>query len=109
MFSAAVALCLATAYAQHAVLIPAPQKVEYGTGTLSVDGLQVKLAHPSEAAEDRFAAQTLRACLLPHAEQTADGRDDSRQHGKSVAITLSRTGAVAPLALPGETTGPKSL
>ncbi|MEO6922850.1 MAG: glycoside hydrolase family 20 zincin-like fold domain-containing protein, partial [Bryocella sp.] len=93
----------------HAVLIPAPQKVDYGTGTLYVDGLQVKLAHPSEAVEDRFAAQTLRACLLTHAEQTADGRDDSRQHGKSVAITLNRTGAVAPLALPGETTGPKSL
>ncbi|MEO6982649.1 MAG: family 20 glycosylhydrolase [Edaphobacter sp.] len=109
VLSAAVVLSGVVASAQHAVLIPAPQKVDYGVGTLPISGLQVKLGSSSHIAEDRFAAQTLRSCLLPHDGQTADGRDDSRQHGKNTAITLNRTGAVAPLALPGETTGPKSL
>jgi hypothetical protein len=49
------------ARAEHATILPAPRQITYGTGTLSLTGLGIRL--PAGADEDdRFAAQTLAAC-----------------------------------------------
>lgn len=88
----------------HAPLLPRPQQIQFGSGACPLAGLVVRIA-PDAAVEDRFAAGEL-ARFLSESSHTAVAvttRTDA-----SRAITLVRTGPVAPLPLPGEQPGPDS-
>jgi hypothetical protein len=93
------------AQAEHATILPAPQQISYGSGTLSLLGLPIRL--PSGAVEeDRFAAQTLADCISRATGSQpvilADGQPATR------SVSLDRTGALDPLPVPGESPGPDS-
>jgi len=91
-----------TPAAGHNPLMPRPQKIEYGSQQVRVQGLGIRL--PSGVTtEDWFAANTLSACLsedaggtVPVSESNASGR----------TIVLKRTGPVGALPVPGEQPGP---
>jgi hypothetical protein len=91
------------AQAGHPAILPAPQQISYGAGSLPLAGLSIRL--PAAAAEeDRFAAQTLAACIT-----SATGTPTPILNlGTGPAITLERTGASDPLPVPGETVGENS-
>jgi hypothetical protein len=90
--------------AEHNPLLPQPQQVRYGTGSLRLPGLSIRVA--SEAnAEDRFAAEQLAAALssragtsIPLTEKPTPGR----------SIVLTRTGSGAALPQPDEHAGQDS-
>jgi hypothetical protein len=90
--------------AEHAALLPPPQQILYGSQEVRVRGLAVRLpADPTP--EDRFAANTLSACLSNRALEpipVSEGEASDR------AIVLKRTGAVDPLPIPGDQAGSKS-
>jgi hexosaminidase len=93
------------ARAEHATILPAPQQITYGTGTLPLAGLPIRL--PSGAAEeDRFAAQTLAACISRATGSQPAILTDNQPVSRS--ISLSRTAALDPLPVPGENPGPDS-
>lgn len=94
----------ATALADHNALLPRPQQVHYGSGTLAVQGLSIRFTSPP-STEDRFAAEQL-AARLSALGQTKIEIKQGTSSGK--AIVLNRTGEAG--ALPGdmETTGPDS-
>ena len=50
------------AQAEHATILPAPQQISYGSGTLSLSGLPIRLSSYA-VEEDHFAAQTLAECV----------------------------------------------
>ena len=82
----------------HAALMPAPRSVEYGTGRLTLAGVQVK-AEPLEDAADRFNVETLTGCLAQHGGSAGAG---------AATIVLRRTGASEPWSVPGERVGEDS-
>ncbi len=89
--------------AQHATILPAPQQITYGAGTLPLAGLPVRL--PSGAVEeDRLAAQTLADCVTYKTGTQTAILTDAGDSG----LTLHRTGASDPLPVPGESPGPDS-
>jgi hypothetical protein len=89
--------------ADHSVLLPRPQQVEYGAGNLRLQGLGIRVAQSSQ--EDLFAAQELAAGLSVRAGHVVEVRE-GRFAGPS--ILLKRTGAVDALPKPGEKAGPDS-
>jgi len=100
-----LAVCLngRSARAQHATILPAPQQITYGAGTLPLAGLPVRL--PSGAAEeDRLAAQTLADCVTYRTGTQTAILTNAGDSG----LTLHRTGASDPLPVPGESPGPDS-
>ena len=97
-------LGIADVSAQSHALLPKPQHVVYGSGALSITGLQIQL--PSNAAaEDRYAAERLSSCLA-----SKSGQKIAVENGQASApnIMLDRTGPVAALPEPGEKPGPDS-
>ncbi len=91
---------VATALADHNALLPRPQQVQYGSGTLAVQGLSVQFAsRPS--TEDLFAAQQL-ASRLSAIGPTKVEVDEGKSSGR--AIVLSQTGEGG--ALPGDNDSP---
>ena len=107
--SALIIFCGSTLFAQHVKLVPETSKIQYGAGELPVMSLQVKLAPRSQEAEDKFAAQALRACLTARSDQGTAANTRAQQHGTGPTIVLNRTGPIAPLALPGDKAGTESL
>jgi hexosaminidase len=97
------------ASATHNTLLPAPQEIRYGAGRLPVRGLIIRLAGPSPTPEDLFAARELAAWLAAasgapvHVAQTL-----SVALSAAPAIVLKRTGEVAALPVPDESSGPGS-
>lgn len=92
-------------FAQRPALLPQPQRVQYGSGSVPLAGLKITFASPP-APEDRFAADELARGLkqatgvdIPVAASTT--REER-------AITLKRTGAVDALPTPDEKAGPDS-
>lgn len=47
-------------YAEHSPLLPRPQQVRYGSGSISLRGLRITFLSPP-STEDRFAAEELRS------------------------------------------------
>lgn len=92
--------------AQHNTLIPAPQNVKYHSGSIGIGDLQIKVSASAPAAEDEFAAQTLRGCLAARSHKSVSLANSNTSTGK--IIKLIRTGPIAPLAVPGEKAGPDS-
>ena len=93
-----------TALADHNALLPRPQQVQYGSGTLAVRGLTVQFTSPP-SAEDLFAAEQLASRLSSIAQTKTEiekGKSASR------AITLNRTGEGGALPADTENTGPES-
>lgn len=97
------ALCL-PAVAQHSPLIPKPQRVKYGSGSLPVAGLAIRIAGDA-ADEDRFAASQLAAGILERTGVAVPVTSGTEVHP---AILLERAGPVDALPVPGERTGPES-
>src|SRR5512144_1623938 len=95
---------LATALAGHNALLPRPQQVQYGSGTLKVRGLSVRFASPPSTA-DRFAAEQL-ASGLSAIGQTKVEVKKSVSSRKS--ILLKRTGEAGALPADMESPGPDS-
>jgi len=95
---------LATALADHNALLPRPQQVQYGSGTLALHGLSVQFTSPP-SAEDRFAAEQL-ASRLSAIGQTKVEIKKRKSSGR--AIVLNRTGEGGALPADNETTGPDS-
>src|ERR1019366_2831624 len=93
-----------TALADHNALLPRPQQVQYGSGTLAVRGLTVQFTSPP-SAEDLFAAEQLASRLSSIAQTKTEiekGKSASR------AITLNRTGEGGALPADMESPGPDS-
>ncbi len=102
-----VALCPA-AFAAHSPLLPRPQQVQYGAGSVQVRSFHVSFASaPNE--DDRFAADQLRSRM-----KAEDGPEVSIGEGErggegAVTVVLDREGAEdEPLAMPGDQPGPNS-
>jgi hypothetical protein len=98
MFPVAIAL------ADHNALLPRPQQVQYGSGTLALRGLSVRFASPP-SADDRFAAEQL-ASRLSAVSQTKVEIAKGKASGR--AIVLNRTGEGGALPADNESTGPDS-
>jgi hypothetical protein len=96
------------AYAVHNPLLPRPQQIHYGAGTVPLAGMKIAfLSTPS--TEDRFAADELSKYL----ERRTGVRLPISNFGGSAAagpvILLDRiAGTDQPLALPGDSPGPHS-
>ena len=99
-----IALALAFprwAPAQHRHLLPRPQEVNYGTGQLALQGLEICFAS-KPVPEDLFAGGELSNELSERGEVSIPIREgNSCPHG----IFLARTGGVDPLPVPGEQAG----
>jgi hypothetical protein len=104
LFVVAVLACLAVAAAPHRALLPRPQQVRYGSGSLPVNGLAIRFGHAAEAS-DRFAAGQL-SVGLSRVGQTFIPVWESATSGP--AIILIRSGNGSPLPLTDETAGPDS-
>jgi hypothetical protein len=92
------------ACAQHNALLPRPQRAVYGSGSLSLENLQIRL-FPNAAPEDRYAAERLSSCLTLKTGQKIAVESAS---ASSPTITLNRTGSAHALPQPGEKPGPDS-
>jgi hexosaminidase len=92
--------------AQHPVLLPAPQHLEYGSKRIPLTGLAI-LISPDAAAEERFAAEQLVRAFFARSgislRTVQQQRDEAR-----VLIRLERTGSSDALPIPGEKAGPGS-
>jgi hypothetical protein len=93
---------LATALADHNALLPRPQQVQYGSGTLALEGLTVQFASPP-STEDQFAAEQL-ASRLSAIGQSKVEVEKGKSSGRS--IVLNRTGEAGALPADNESTGP---
>lgn len=92
------------ATAQQPVLLPQPQQVHYGTGSLAIEGLSICIASTA-AREDRFAvAELARGLAVETGVQVPVRQGASCAQG----IVLDRTGPVDPLPVPDEESGPDS-
>ncbi|MGH9524737.1 MAG: glycoside hydrolase family 20 zincin-like fold domain-containing protein [Terriglobales bacterium] len=89
--------------AQQVNLLPQPENLKLGTGTLAISGLNISFAS-APSAEDRFAAQELARGLQARTGDTLAIVNSA----SSQAIVLERTGAVDPLPVPNEKAGPDS-
>ena len=92
------------ACAQHNALLPRPQRAVYGSGSLSLENLQIRL-FPNAAPEDRYAAERLSSCLTL---KTGQKIAVESAPASSPTITLNRTGSAHALPQPGEKPGPDS-
>jgi len=90
-----------TARTAHQPLLPRPQQVRYGSGTVSVRGLVVRLG-ANASPEDRFAASELGRVL------GVEGDSLTPAEGHPRTIRLVRTGAEGALPVPGEPPGADS-
>src|ERR1022692_3387563 len=97
-------LQVAAALADHSALLPRPQQVQYGSGTLALQGLSVQFASPP-STEDLFAAEQL-ASRLSAIGQTKVEIEKGKPSGKS--ILLNRTAEAGALPADMESPGPDS-
>jgi hypothetical protein len=95
---------LATALGAHNSLLPRPQQVQYGSGTLALPGLTIQFASPP-STEDLFAAEQL-ASRLSAIGQTKVEVKQGEAVGR--AIVLNRMGEGGALPADMETPGPDS-
>src|SRR5262249_5019061 len=93
-----------TTLADHNPLLPRPQHLQYGTGTLPLRGLPIRFASPP-SPEDRFTADQLAARL-----NAISGTKPELKRAKSSgsSILLNRTAEAGALPLDNETPGPDS-
>ncbi len=90
-------------WAAHLPLLPEPQRVQYGSGVLKLEGIGVTLSGQA-APEDRFASQVLAVELQTITGHTVPVTSKPNEPG----ISLVRTGPVDALPANNETPGPES-
>jgi hexosaminidase len=95
-------------FAEHSPLLPRPQEVRYGSGSVPVRSLRVTFAStPNE--EDRFAAEQLRSWMKAQAGLEVSIASKDSPGGGALPVLLDREGEKdEPLALPGEQVGANS-
>lgn len=98
------AVLLTNVHATPNALLPRPQEVNYGEGSLAMNGLVIHFAMPPNA-EDRFAAEQLTAGLL---EKTGAAVKIRESKGTGQAIVLNRFGEGTTLPGTNDSTGPNS-
>lgn len=107
LLSLSLLIC-GVAYGEHGPLLPKPQQVTYGRGTIQIDGMQI-LFSAAPSAEDRFAAEELRTAVHKRTDLVITAAPYGGAAGDRPSITLEREGAKdTPLAQPGEQPGPGS-
>src|SRR6266446_3070909 len=92
------------AFGDHNALLPRPQKLQYGSGTLALQGLSIQFTSPP-STEDLFAAEQL-ATRLSALGQTKVEIKKRKSSGRS--IVLNRSGEGGALPADKESTGPDS-
>jgi hexosaminidase len=92
-------------YAERSPLLPRPQQVQYGSGSVALHGIRIVFASTPDA-EDRFAAEELRSWMRARTGlEVTIGAYGNAADGE-LSIVLDREGAKdEPLAQPGETPG----
>src|SRR5665213_2584870 len=95
------------AYADHNPLLPRPQQIQYGSGSIPLQGMGIAFSS-SPSSEDRFAAEQLSSFLTERTGLRLPVQNSGQANGKGPAILLEREGPSDPLALPGEKPGPGS-
>src|SRR6185437_982477 len=109
--SLALLLCMFavnSAYAAHSPLLPRPQQVQYGTGTVRLAGMKIVFSS-TPIAEDKFAASQLSKYIERRAGIQLPIGSSADSSAQGMTIVLDRTGATdQPLALPGDLPGPHS-
>lgn len=85
-------------------VLPEPQAIEYGSGSLPIHGLTIAFAS-ALTPEDRFSAQELARGL---ARKTGIHVPIVDSLASAPVIVLKRTDPVDPLLLSGEKSGPDS-
>jgi hypothetical protein len=108
---AALLLCMLVgnaAYAVHNPLLPRPQQMQYGIGTVRLAGMKIAFSS-TPSAEDQFAAGELSKYLEQPTGVQLPISSSSDSTAQGMAIVLDRVGATdQPLALPGDLPGPHS-
>jgi hexosaminidase len=90
-------------FAQELHVLPEPQHVQLGSGTLAIAGLKITFAS-APSPEDRFAAQELSSGL----KQSTGVQLPIVASASAPAIVLDRTGNIDALPVPDEAAGLKS-
>src|ERR1035437_337842 len=88
----------------HNALLPRPQQLQYGSGTLAVQGLTVQFASPP-STEDLFAAEQLASRLSPSGQSKVEVKQGE---ASGRAIVLNRAGEGGALPADMESPGPDS-
>ncbi len=97
-------LPLASTLAGHNALLPRPQQVQYGNGSLTLSHLTIRFA-AAPSAEDQFAAQQLAARL----SAITGGKIEiakGRGYGKTIVLKREENGGALPADR--ESVGPDS-
>ena len=95
-------------YAEHSPLLPRPQQVRYGPGSIAVRGLRITLLSPPDT-EDSFAAEELRSWMRERTGLDVSIKSNGNEQRGGLVIVLDRVGSRdEPLAQPGEAPGPES-
>jgi len=96
------------AIAEHSPLLPRPQQIRYGAGSLSLRQVHIEFSS-TPSSDDQFAAEQLRRFLKEHGGIEASIGSQSDAGVGATRIVLEREGSAdEPLGLPGETPGPAS-
>ncbi len=102
ILAAPVALC-----AGHNPLVPRPQEIHYGAGSISLRGMKISFSAPP-TEEDRFAAEDLSSFLYERTGLRLSLESYGEKASEPRLIVLERVGSADPLAVPGESPGPNS-
>jgi hypothetical protein len=92
------------ANAQHNPVLPKPQKISYGKGSIPLKGLSIGFAG-KPAQEDIFAAKELAKAISNYISASTPVNESSKSGSN---IIFERTGSLDPLPVPGEKGGPDS-
>ncbi len=101
--AAAISLTL-PAFAEHKPILPRPQQIQYGEGSLAVDSLSIRFAN-TPTAEDQFAAEQLSAGLSAISRVPVLTK---KNRFTTASIILNRTGTGAEIPGDKETPGADS-
>src|ERR1035437_4674153 len=95
-------------YGEHSPLLPRPQQVQYGSGSVALHGMRIMLASSAVPA-DRFAADQLRSWIQQRTGlEVSIGAFGNSADGETPILLDREDTKDEPLALPGEKPGPDS-
>jgi hexosaminidase len=95
-------------YAEHSRLLPRPQQVQYGSGSVALHMMRIVFVATPDA-EDRFAAEEMRSWIRARTGLEVSIGSYGNVADGELSIVLDREGTKdEPLAQPGEEPGPKS-
>ncbi|MGB7189796.1 MAG: beta-N-acetylhexosaminidase [Acidobacteriaceae bacterium] len=104
----ALSLLGSVGYAEHSPLLPRPQQVQYGSGSVWLRATQITFANAPNQA-DQFAAKELRSWLRERTGREVTIAAYGNSSNSAFTIVLDREGSSdQPLALPGDKPGKNS-